>query len=45
MLPLTNEQQAELYGPGDYGDTVVMHQKWPAEPAATPDRGRHIGSS
>jgi RimJ/RimL family protein N-acetyltransferase len=28
-LSLTNEQQAEIYGPGDYRDTVVMHQRWP----------------
>jgi diamine N-acetyltransferase len=28
LLPLTNEQQAEIYGPGDYQDTVVMHQRW-----------------
>lgn len=30
MLPLTNEQQAVIYGPGDYPDTVVMQQRWPA---------------
>ncbi len=29
-LPLTDEQQAELYGPGDYSDTVVMFKKLPA---------------
>jgi diamine N-acetyltransferase len=33
LLPLTNEQQAEIYGPGDYRDTMVMHQRWPAEPS------------
>ena len=37
ILPLTNEQHAEVYGPGDYGDTVVMHQRWPAEPTAAAD--------
>ena len=29
-LPLTNEQQARIYGPGDYSDTVVMHKRLPA---------------
>jgi diamine N-acetyltransferase len=24
LLPLTDEEQAERYGPGDYADTVVM---------------------
>jgi RimJ/RimL family protein N-acetyltransferase len=27
MLPLTNEEQAERYGPGDYSDTVVMAKR------------------
>jgi diamine N-acetyltransferase len=26
LLPLTIAQQAEIYGPGDYNDTVVMHR-------------------
>lgn len=25
-LPLTNDEQVALYGPGDYGDTVVMQK-------------------
>ena len=29
MLPLTNEQQAGIFGPGDYWDTVVMHKRLP----------------
>ena len=37
MLPLTNEQQAAIYGPGDYADTVVMHERWLAEPAHAPE--------
>jgi RimJ/RimL family protein N-acetyltransferase len=35
LLPLTDEQQAEIYGPGDYVDTVVMHRSWPAESGAS----------
>jgi diamine N-acetyltransferase len=30
MLPLSNEQQANVYGPGDYSDTVVMDKRLPA---------------
>jgi RimJ/RimL family protein N-acetyltransferase len=30
QLPLTNEQQARIFGPGDYSDTVVMHKRLPA---------------
>jgi RimJ/RimL family protein N-acetyltransferase len=29
-LQLTNEEQAGIYGPGDYWDTVVMHKRLPA---------------
>lgn len=29
LLPLTNEQQARIYGPGDYSDTAVMYRKLP----------------
>ena len=27
LLSLTNEEQARIYGPGDYSDTVVMHKR------------------
>lgn len=33
LLPLTNEQQTEIYGPGDYADAVVMRKRLPTEPA------------
>jgi diamine N-acetyltransferase len=29
LLPLTNKQQAEIYGPGDYNDTVVLQRRLP----------------
>lgn len=29
-LSLTNEQQTELYGPGDYDDTVAMRKRLPS---------------
>jgi diamine N-acetyltransferase len=37
LLPLTDEEQAERYGPGDYSDTVVMAKEldnsiWSSEP-------------
>jgi hypothetical protein len=28
LLPLTNEEQAERYGPGDYSDTVVLAKRF-----------------
>jgi RimJ/RimL family protein N-acetyltransferase len=40
VLPLTNEQQAEAYGPGDYADAVVMRKRLPTEPARRADGAR-----
>jgi RimJ/RimL family protein N-acetyltransferase len=45
ILPLTNEQQAAIYGPSDYGDTAVMCQRWQAEQSVEPDPGCNVGSS
>ena len=39
LLPLTNEQQARIYGPGDYCDTVVMHKRLPACSERDPKAG------
>jgi len=36
MLPLTNEEQAKVYGAGDYRDTVVLHLRWPTTDAIRP---------
>jgi RimJ/RimL family protein N-acetyltransferase len=38
-LPLTSEQQTEIYGPGDYADAVVMCKRLPIERARPANEG------